>query len=695
MRTRSIRATLSTVIVSALVATACASDDSDKSDAKKRPAASSTTTAEFAGKISLDLGSADPKRCDVLDSKHCMLPFPSDFFTTSDSTSDTKVRVDFARASMPANKDGVHVDPIEWNRNDGFSPGSQIRTFVPGIDLAKSAIAPITDIASSLAPDAPIVLLNTKTGKPTPYFAELDQMITQPADRMTIVRPAINLDEGTRYVVALRDLKDSNDKTIEAQPAFKAFRDRLDTGVPEIESRRAALERVFTDLARVKVDRKSLFLAWEFTVASERNLSQRLLHIRDDAFTALGTRSPTFAITKVEDNVDARIARKVTGTFEVPLYLTGNGEPGSRFANGPDGLPHPTGKNYTAPFVCLIPRSATSAEGKTVPGRPSIYGHGLLGSGEEASNADNVRDMSNEHDIVTCATDWIGFSKNDIPNAIATLQDFSNFPTVADRVQQGILDTLFLGRLMINPQGFVTNAAFKGTDGQPVIDTKELFYDGNSQGGILGGAATAVSIDWKRAVLGVPGMNYSILLNRSTDFDTYKAVMDPAYPDEYERSLALNLTQMLWDRAEASGYAQHMTDDPYPNTPKHTVLMHLAFGDFQVANVAAEIEARTIGAKAYQPALADGRSPDEQPLWGIDPIGSLPYDGSALVYWDSGAPAPPAANIPPGPGHDPHSDPRSSPAARKQKSEFLKADGAIVDVCAGNPCTAAVIPNKE
>ena len=39
----------------------------------------------------------------------------------------------------------------------------------------------------------------------------------------------------------------------------------------------------------------------------------------------------------------------------------------------------------------------------------------------------------------------------------------------------------------------------------------------------MGGALTAVAPDFNRAVLGVPGMNYSTLLQRSVDFDTYAA----------------------------------------------------------------------------------------------------------------------------------------------------------------------------
>ena len=67
----------------------------------------------------------------------------------------------------------------------------------------------------------------------------------------------------------------------------------------------------------------------------------------------------------------------------------------------------------------------------------------------------------------------------------------------------------------------------------------------------------------------------------------------PAYTNELQRPLVLALIQMLWDRSDPNGYAHHMTTDPLPNTPPHKVLLHQAFGDHQVANVATEVEART------------------------------------------------------------------------------------------------------
>jgi hypothetical protein len=149
---------------------------------------------------------------------------------------------------------------------------------------------------------------------------------------------------------------------------------------------------------------------------------------------------------------------------------------------------------------------------------------------------------------------------------------------------------------------------------------------------------------------------------------------------------------MLWDRGEANGYVQHLTRDPYPGTPAHDVLIHEAFGDHQVANIATEVEARTIGAEAHRPALAPGRSSARQQLWGIDSLEGSSFDGSAIVVWDSGSPAPPTGNVAPGDGADPHGSPRASKDARQQKSEFLKRNGRVVDVCRGRPCTAPAPP---
>lgn len=634
--------------------------------------------------------------CDPIDPTACLLPFPNDYFTVPDRSSPTGKRVRFAASAMPANVQGTPIDPTEWNRQDGFSPGSPILVRVPGLDATATRIAPVTDIGRSLAPEAPIVLLNTRTGERTPYWAELDAHAAGQPDRQSlIIRPAVALTEGTRYVVGLRGMRDSTGASIPAPKAFTAY--TRGVGLGRRDPRVPQMKRILADLNRAGVKRHSLYLAWDFTVASRQGLTGRMLAMRDSAFADLRRAAPSFTVTRVTDYApeqDPLIARQVTGTIGLPSYLTGDGGPGSRLHYGPaggdgtpptpDALPTPSGAT-AADFVCNIPRSASAAK----PAHLSLYGHGLLGRPTEI-NAGNVKTMSNTYDFTFCATSWIGMAAADVPYVAGAFTDLSAFPAVADRLQQSFLNFLFLGRAMIHPGGFAAHPAFRDGSARPLIDVAGgLHYDGNSQGGINGGALTAIAQDWTRSVLGVPAMNYSTLLQRSVDFAPFQSVLDGSYPDTVDQQLILALLQMLWDRSEANGYAQHMTDRPLPNTPAHQVLMHVAFGDHQVSPAAAEVQARTIGARLHTPALADGWSADVRPYWGITPIRSYPYTGSAMVVWNSGAAyAPPPTNLAPaGPeyGDDPHEFPRAQPGAQKQKAAFLLT-GKVIDVCARTPC---------
>lgn len=662
-------------------------------DADGKP--DSTATAAFSWEPELDAETLD--RCDPLDPVRCLFPFPNDHFTVADPDMDTGRRIAFAPESMPARNDGVRIDPTEWNRNDGFSPGPKIITVVPGVDLARSGAPLITRIADSLRPDSPVVLIDADTGERQLAWAEEDPE----AEDMVIVRVGKNLRSGGRYIAALRRLRDAEGQPIEPGRAFRLYRDRIPTYLPAFEARRPHMESLFATLAAAGIPREDLYLAWDFTVASKRNLSERMLRIRDDSFAALGGAAPPFDVELVENdpNSDGRVARRISGFFTLPLYLTGTGAPGSRLLEGPDGLPvRNTTRDFRAPFRCILPKAATGDR----PSRLVLYGHGLLGSESEV-NAANLRRFAEEHNMTFCATKWAGMSENDLFWVAQIVQDLSLFPTLADRMHQGFLAFLHLGRLMIHPEGFASHPAFQDAEGRPLIDTSDLFYDGNSQGAIAGGGLAAFAQDYTRAVLGVPGMNYSTLLRRSVDFDQFFAILRLGYDDPYEIPLDIALIQMLWDRVETNGHANHLTEDPYPNTPPKKILLHVAFGDHQVANVTAEVEARSIGARIHQPALLPGRhhdeqlpdDPDNEAYFGIEPLPDEPWDGSAIIIWDSGTPTPPTGIEPPREptyGRDPHETPRCQPAARVQKSEFLRSDGAVIDVCDGGPCLAVDPP---
>ncbi len=627
---------------------------------------------------------AGPAGCDPLDTKRCLLPFPSNAYTVADTATDTGRRVAMPVGALAANASGVDVDLSEWNRNDGFSPNTPLLAFLPELDATASDLPTWTDIGASLADDATVVLVDTDTGERIPLWAEIDMHPADPADRLLTIRPAISLPEGRTFTVGLRGMADAAGAAIEPSTSFVVYRDNLTTGIDAIETRRPEMEAGFAALAAAGVTRSDLQLAWTFTVASTRNISERMLHIRQEALAALGDVAPAYTITAVTPNSDDNIALQIEGTYTVPNYLTADGSPGNSFfysSNTIDSLPQQNG-TVESPFVCNI--SVATMNG-TEPAHLVVYGHGLLGDHKEI-DAGNVRAMSNEHNVVHCATKWAGMSEDDVGNAVATLGEFGKFKTIADRLQQGVLNQIFLGRLMTRAGGLGDDPNFQRADGTPIIDSSHLDYDGNSQGGIMGLMLAAVSPDIERVVLGVPGMNYSLLLPRSVDFDDYEAIFKPAYPNDLDRVLILGVTQMLWDRGEGGGYVQHLTADPYPGTPAKTVLLDVAYGDHQVTQLSALVAARTIGATIHRPVAADGRWGEVEPGWGLETT-VYPSKGSAMVVWDSGMADIPFDNVAPRAGDDSHEDPRADADVRTQKASFL-FDDTLIDVCAGDPCTA-------
>ena len=719
-------------------------------------ASENVSSASFSFEPTIDLTDAD--RCDWLDPAVCLYPFPNDFFTVEDLATDTDRRVNFQQASMPANKDGARVVPTEWNRNDGFSPGQAVQLMVPEAavvipdadpDVAPTPLpgaAPEWDVARSLAPDAQVVLVNAATGERVPYWMELSSRTTPAQGVPLLIRPAVNFESGQRYLVALRNLRRADSSILPAPRAFELYRDGIPTFLPEVEARRPKMEGILQALESHGVPRHDLYLAWDFTVLSKRSMGERMLAIRDDAFARLGADVPSFTVDSIEQRDwtnPERAHERVRGTIQVPLYVTNGGETGgpnaltrlhctdSEGASKPfcegDELPEWTGETMAADFLCNVPRSIS--EGST-PARMSLYGHGLLGSEGEAGSS-HVSTMANEQGFIFCATRWIGMGEEDILTVGAILNDFSRFPTLPDRMHQGLLNFLFLGRAMIHPNGFGAHPAFENDDGVSLVDGSDLFYDGNSQGAIAGGALAAFAQDYTRAVLGVPGMNYSTLLFRSVDFDFYLTLLQFNYFQQQLYPLMFGLAQMLWDRSEANGHANHLTGDVYAGTPAKKILLHVAFGDFQVSDTSAQVQARTIGASMHRPGfdpavyIADNPDDEPRPFWQVNPFWDIPgipasdpgslagidtgnlqgdptyrFDGSAMIVWDSGNKQSTQANFPPtggnpelqpcaaGRGGDPHECPRRQPASRIQKSEFLKTGGSILDVCGGDVCLA-------
>jgi hypothetical protein len=649
-----------------------------------------------------------------------MFPFPDDRLTVRDRTSATGLRVHLPQAAMPANTSGVQIEAGPYDRADGFSPGSSIVIAVPGLDnpaaMSRTGAVGLAGMSASFARRAPIVLIDQDTGRRQLIWSELDSNASSPATTDLVIHPGKDLTEGHTYIVALRNLRTSNGAPIPSPGWFARLRTGRGLG-PNLKAERTRYEAIFRSLRRAKIKvNPHLYEAWNFTVASSRSETGRMLAIRDAAFARLGDhdladlkvqgRAPKFTVTGstpltgsggapvVASNGDTFSV--VDGTYQVPCYLKVCGPSASAgFHYGSRGLYRtPTqlkGNVATTNFECLVPSSATPL----TPARISVYGHGLLGSASEVTDG-WMQALASQYDMVFCATDFWGLAQGDTAADAAALGNLNLFEPVVDRLQQGALNSLFLGRLMLNRHGLASNPAFQ-RGGAPVIESKRLYYDGNSQGGIMGGMLTALAPDWNRAVLGVTGIDYAnLLVQRSTDFAPFGTIVYAAYPDQSSHPLILDLMQQLWDRGDPDGYAEQMTTHPLPDTPPHEVLMQVAYGDFQVSMYAAAVEARTVGASVYRPALDADRAADDHVFYGLESIKRFPFRGSAIEVWDSGpgrVQPPPIANLAPvasSDNIDPHEDVRNTPAAQLQMSDFWRPGGTIANVCGGRPCHASV-----
>ncbi|MCB9652160.1 MAG: hypothetical protein H6730_36995, partial [Deltaproteobacteria bacterium] len=470
----------------------------------------------------------DNPDCDPLMPEVCALPWPSNLYLEPDGTRDTGYTLAFGATSLPANNVRVHVDPTPYRRMDGYGVGTPIMVLFPNLDA--SQLPNETDIGASLDPDAEILLL-VDEGKGglvrVPYFTELDRHATDPAQQLLFVRPAVILEEDARYVVVIRNLMDTSGTVYPRSAAFQAYVDGSAANDPKLADRADAFTDLLDQLTGEGIDTTSIQLAWDFHTASDRALHRPMLHMRDDALATIDANLPTPIITNVTEYVpaddgtgrpvDANMAFRVEGEVTVPSYLKTkliglfSSTVLERDANG---LPVQTGTR-TIPFWMMIPHAARTSTASLV-----MYGHGLLGTGEQALSSYN-RPVANQHNFIYVGASLTGFDEDMLTPVGVALRELSAFEWVADTTHQGLVEYLMLTRIM---RGRINQLTL--LQGNNIsVDTSEVYYSGISQGGIFGATFMALSTDVLRGHLGVPGNNYSLLLSRSVDFDPFFEMM--------------------------------------------------------------------------------------------------------------------------------------------------------------------------
>eukprot|EP01084_Bolivina_argentea_P286188 490911_1 len=650
-----------------------------------------------------------PKPCDPLVQTKCYLPWPNDYFL-SKSNNYKPSKLSLSDTTLPLSNSDETIDPASWNMMDGFSPLPAIMTYFENISLDNSNVARLWDVEVSLNENAPIILLETDTLTPIPYWVELDYssdinggngtIINNNPDypRMLMIWPAYRLQNGKRYIVAMRNLRDNDNNLIPATEGFVYFRDNIQSTDSAIEDRRSYFNRYIFDVLRdVDIVIQDLQLAWDFTVQSHDMMTKLMRSMRDDAFNRVlinDVYDVKYRITSIIDDPDYGnpsenpnvTARQITGEMEIPWYLTQR-EAGVTVRVVTDNNDYQTPVFQSMEWVTfrvIIPQSVWNG---SITGKWLEYGHGLFGTYAQVDSSAWRREMFNKYGYIGVAVSLLGMSSEDSQFAFEVLTtDITDFEMIPDRLHQGMLSYLILNKLCSSPNFYNNVTLFQN---EIVNENTNQYYYGISQGGIMGAVLLALSEDINRAVLDVPGFPYELLLPRSVDFSPFWNVTKGRYSNEMDRIFLISFQQILWNRLTPSGYIAMIKES---DTSKNA-LIHYSLGDSEVTWLGAYQMARTLGCYMYDSQIAEGN----ETIYGIefiddDTIINIEEDidiyGSNICKiqgWDYAQyPDPPFVNIPPLADDNTHGLTSPQETAQDALNTFL-TQSDIINTCQG-PC---------
>lgn len=619
-----------------------------------------------------------PDACNPIGGSACITPWPSSVYEKDDSSTETKRRLDIPKGALPKNFDNIELSNEIYNSHDGFSYAAPIMTAFPtGVDGSK--LVGHKDMSPSLTDASPTVIIDMSTGELVAHFGELDSREPDKVESQALyLRPSQMLKPATRYAVAIKKtLKAKDGGELPITEGFQAILDGEETSHPLLERVRGRYKDIFAALEAKGVMKTDLVAAWDFTTRSRMDVQGDLLHARENGLAIMGTNGSAlnFEVTKEETPGDTRIAKRYDGTFDAPLFLS-NPSPSdttAKLLRDANGHPKPSGL-YRAPFTAIVPKCALDS---TTPVPIFIYGHGLLGGGDQTASG-GTRAAAAEICAIAVGTDLRGMSAVDVPNVALALNDGNNGHLIFDTLIQGMINHVALVQIASGPMA--QRLFVKPGTSTSVVDPSKFYYYGISQGGIMGLTVCGIDPKIKRCVNQVGGINYSILLERSRDWPTYRTTLIGGYQDPLVVALMINLMQNEWDRTDPVVVADVITTTGFPNTPPKQVLWQVAIADDEVPNLGSEYAARTMGI----PVL----TPSPKLPWGVQTTAGPA--SSAMVYYDFGLGSTiPDTNTAP-PDNDVHSNIRNKSATTDMMKHFYET-GQIIQTCTaatGCDCTA-------
>ncbi len=607
--------------------------------------------------------------CDNTNPDHCLLPFPSAAFLTSDSQSLTGFRVDIQGEAIPDSASAPSNEFHMINSRDGHSPASQIFTTFSSLPDV-SNLASQENISASVETGHGSVLLNMDTGEITQHWIEISSRTQDGEPTLVHLRSLRGLEHNTQYAVAFRGLMNSDGIQVEPFISFKALRDGVITDSNQIEESRPGYESMFSALSEVGFERSSLQSAWWFHTASTESLTDNLISMRNDASQRLGDAGLGCNVTSVDENYgdDNSTLRRISGTITTPHYLESTYPPTS-MTRDDVGNPKFNFMNEVI-FTLTIPMS--SAE-NSQPAPLVVLGHGFLGDGE--GMVSGFRGWANQSGVATIGADFKGWSSDGDFDAVTFgLMNVNYLQHQSERLQQSVINHLAMIRTI---KGVCSDLPEFYHNGTNLVDTSDVDYMGVSLGGIRGPSMLSLIPEMDRGVLWVAGSSFSFIAERSTQYTQFEELFSSslAYESTMDRSILIALMQSMWDTTEPETYLPFREGGLEGELHPYEILYLVSINDAQVTTLSADRASRTSGI----PVLSNSTHHPE----GLDVV-EASESSSAIVYFDGRFPEVPSGNIQgPMAYHSlAHNQVLGFGPAADLATNFLES-GTITDTCSG------------
>ena len=568
--------------------------------------------------------------CDNTNPDHCLLPFPSSAFLTSDSQSLTGFRVEIPGGAIPDSASAPSKAFHMINSRDGHSPSSQIFTTFSSLPNI-SNLASQDNVPPSIESGHGSVLLNMDSGEIVEHWVEISSRTQEDESTLVHLRSLRGLEHNTKYAVAFRGLMNSDGVQVEPFTAFMALRDMILTDSNQIEESRSGYESMFSALSEVGFERNSLQSAWWFHTASTQSLTENLISMRNDASQRLGDSGLGCNVTSVVEDYgnDNSTFRRISGTITTPHYLEST-RPPTKMIRDEDGKPEFNFMNEVV-FTLTIPMS--SAENSQASPLV-VLGHGFLGDGE--GMVSGFRGWANQSGVATIGTDFKGWSSDGDFGAVTYgLMNVNYLQHQSERLQQSVINHLAMIKTI---KGVCSDLPEFYHNGINLVDTSDIDYMGVSLGGIRGPSMLSLIPEMDRGVLWVAGSSFSFIAERSTQYTQFEQLFASplAYESTMDRSILLALMQSMWDTTEPETYLPFREGGLEGELHPFEILYLVSVNDAQVSTLSADRASRT----SEIPVLANSTHHPH----GLDVVQASESD-SAIVYFDGRFPEVPSGNI--------------------------------------------------